>query len=663
MTVATSYPWKFTNNSGKDLIMTMVSESMSSGTNGGISNYAKTMIQLIPDSQTGAAIANGSTVTFTLDWSSSYTDSSGNTTTFPAGLYLLSAITSDELIPVWTKGLAKDYEITPVGFDAVTVDSSILTAFNECFNFIQQVEAYPKSDFAKNFNAAMNTASTDGDTAGTASGNTEKMKAAVNNFFASSNSAKDVTYDIYTSTNAYINEYPFPWAVKESATYYLYSSSTTGGDSSSKSSVATYLGTATVSKPDALDWSKDLAGYTASFQAAAVPDYLLSTKTGSDKNNYNTTGATTSLGYSQGQFISNPDEDVHAITLQGLYALQSSLIGQSNKDSKEGAIIPILVGTVNGKQCIGYPNPVTGTYDDDKPGASDPFLYNLVHPKGVGGVIQSIMSIGGMVMLLDFIWGKIKGRSDKNAKDTEKAKTDAEDKGEDPKEADKTYTQEELDQAKQDAVKEYQEQLESNLDNQGLSETDVKNIASSDPEVTGNTNELNDNMANASDSLNASGKYGTTIENATQTAEKLSESGTVLEEAIESGVPVNPNDIGQLQSTANQLSESVDSANTAIDNIQKGNVIENGTSTLNNLNSAIDNLPDMTSVQETLNTATAKINESGAGIDTEELKEASQLSENLEEDVKEQKEAADSTDDVNDGSEAAEDGETVFDDI
>ena len=32
----------------------------------------------------------------------------------------------------------------------------------------------------------------------------------------------------------------------------------------------------------------------------------------------------------------------------------------------------------------------------------------LLHPKGVGGVIQSAMTIGGIVMLLDFIWQKVK---------------------------------------------------------------------------------------------------------------------------------------------------------------------------------------------------------------------------------------------------------------
>lgn len=661
MTVANSYPWKFINNSGKDLIMTMVSEGMSGGSNGGISNQSKTFIQLIPDGQSTPLIANGATATFTLNWSSSYTDPSGKTTTFPAGLYLLTAITADDFIPVWTKGLTKDYASTPVGFDDVTVTKDILTAFNECFNFIQQVEAYPQSDFAKNFNSAINTASQAGNTAGNASDNTKNMKAAVNKFFASTKSAKNVTYDIYLSTNTYINEYPFPWAQKASATYYLYSSSTTGEDNNGKGSVATYVGTITVTKPNSLDWSKALAGYTAEFQGAQVPDYLSSSKTGSDKNNWNTTGAKTSLGYSQGQFISDPDQDVHDITLQGLYCLQSSLIGQSNNDSQVGTIIPILIGTVSGKQCIGYPNPVKGTYADDAPGASDPWLYNLIHPKGIGGVIQSIMEIGGIVMLLDFVWQKLKGRSDKNEKDTEKAKNDAEQNGKDPKTADKTYTQPELDQAKQDAITESKAQFDKNMKNQGLSDSDASKISSSDPDVTGDTTALDANTTNATDGLSASGKYGTTIENAVQTSEKLSESGTVLEQAIAEGVPVNQNDIGLLESTANDLSTAVDNANTAIDKIQNGNVIENGTSTLTDMNSAIDNLPDMSSVQQSLDTNTELLENSGTGIDPEVLKEASELSKNLEEDVQEQKEASANTDDVNSGEEEPPEGEVPFD--
>ena len=669
MTSEKSMLLKFTNNSGKSLIMTMMKTNLSGGSNGGVSNFDNSFIQLIPDGATNksAIIPNGASVTFTMDWTSTFADGKS----FPTSLYPLVAMTSDDFIPVWTKAVTKNYDLNPPALDPCIVDANVLKAFNEAVNFIQQYQAYPNSTFANSFNkaySAVNAPSTA--SGGSASSNNKAMDTAVNNFFAGTKSAKDVTLDMFLSAQGYYSKYPFFWATSTKTTYYLYSSKSSG-----VSNVASYVGTLVINEPTTKDWTKASDGYTMTFDGAKTSSYLDPTNTGSTQNDYSTVGSPSSLSYALGQFIDTPNQDVHSIALQGMYALQSTLTGQSGtKDSKIGKIVPIIVGTVNGNQVIGYPNAIKGTYKGEAPGSSDPFLYNLIHPKGVGGVIQSIMEIGGMLTMLDFAWQKIKARKEANNKSTEEAKSkaEAESGASKAKEAEAKYTEEDLAKAKSDGMAEAKAQFENNAKSEGISEKSSGEIIDKVSKAEGSGTELGDSsgvsdaMGSGIEAAETSGKYGGFIEKANKTSESLSETAGKLELIEEEGVDVSEQICG-LEESAGILDNSVTDATSAIDKVGGGVLDGSGSKIKTEYGDAVSPVESETgSISETLDEAATKVAESpgdpgGAGS---AIEEAQGLNKELEDGIAEDKATAESVDKVNEGEEDPAEGEGLpFEDI
>lgn len=657
--------WKFTNNSGKPLIMTMMCANLSGGTNGGVSNSDNTFIQLIPDgtASKNPVIKNGSTVTFTLNWTSTFKDGKS----FPTSMYPLSAITSDTFIPVWTKAIIKNYKVDPIGFDAETVSDISLKAFNQAINFIQQYDAYPTSDFAKSFNAALSAANDPSTTSGgTASSNNTAMETAVNKFFASTKSAKNVTFDTYLSAKGYYSRYPFAWAPSGKSIYYLYASRQSGS-----SKVASYIGTLTVNSPANKDWTKVAGGCIIQFDSAKTPSYLDPSTTGINQNDTSTVGSPITLSYASGLFIDKPGEDVHDISLQGLYVLQSTLTGQSGTDKTSiGKIISILIGSVNGDTVIGYPAPVKGTYAHSAPGDSDPFLYNLLHPKGIGGVIQSIMTIGGMLMMLDFVWQKLKGRKEANNKATEEAKSTAEAEGGPSKAevAEAKYTEADLAKAKSEGMEQAKAEFDQRAKSQGLNEESTSTIKESldntvgTGDKPGNPSSLNEAMNNGLNASEASGKYGSFIENAGNTADKLSEAATNLELIEEEGIDVSES-ISAIEENAGVLNESITNVNSAMDSINSGKILDGtGSSAASNFNKAVSNTVDETSkISENLTAAEeAMQGATDPGGAAESIKESQELNDELSESQKEMSEAADAVEDVNNGTEEPVEGEPLI---
>lgn len=658
-TVSNSYPWKFTNNTNKELIITLLIDKLSGGTGKGSENFDKTQVQLIPKEYSNGKVPAGKTATYTLDW----TFNASSTESFPCGLYPLNAVTSDRFIPVWTKAITKNFDNSPPSFDDVTVEQVALTSFNECMTFIQQYEAYPKSNFAKNFNAAL----TDANAPSTASGGTASSANAaatdpVDTFFKNSSGAKDVTHETYLTLNAYFSEYPFPWASDSSKTYYLYSSTQQSG-----SNVASFVGAVAITKPSSFSYSEAYAGYTMVFGKAAKPDYLNPKNTGGDQDNY-TTSSSTTLGYETGQFVDNPSQDVHDICVQGVYVLQSTLTGQNASGSAMGTIVPIVVGTVNGLSVIGYPNPVKGTYEDSKPGSSDPFLYNLIHPKGVGGVIQSIMEFGGMIMMLDFAWGKLKGRLKKNKEATEEAKAKAEKDGGDPKTADAKYTEADLEAAKTKAQADAKAEFEAKAKSEGISSDAQAKISDAVDEAQGTGADVGDATAadaavgGTVDAAEAAGKYGDVVEKCKTSADSISDAATKCEIAVEEGSSVAAEQLGKLEGAANEVGTTFDKATTAVEKIESdGSVGDAGSAIGKDMTTAVD---DVSTTVETVDTTLGDVHSAlesdpisnEAGV-PEAVEDAATLNEEVSTTIADQAAAADSTSAVNEGKESPAEGD------
>ena len=639
---ATSYTWKFTNNTTQALIMTLMTPGLSGGTEVGAENSDKTAVQLIPAEYSDGKIPAGQTATYTLDWNITFK----NGKVFPCCLYPLFAITADKLIPVWTKSIFLDFSASPVGFDAESVDQPTVVAFIQAMSFMQQYEAYPKSKFAKGFNAALATANAPATASGgTASSNNDAIKTAVNNFFKNSKSAKDVTLDIYLAVKGYFNRYPFPWAMNNSQTYYLYSS-----EQAVSSNTGSFVGTVVVNKPANYSYSASAAGYTMSFAKANKPDYLNPKNKGGDQNNWTTASSTTTLGYAAGQFIDTPNEDVHDICVQGLYSLESTLTGQSNTDTPAGTIVPILVGTVLGKTVIGYPKPIKGTYDKAKSGESDPYLYNLLHPKGVGGVIQSIMEIGGIVMFLDFAWGKLKSRKETNDKDTAEAKATG------GKDAEAKFTQEDLDKAKAEAKQETQEEFEKNAKSEGISTEAQTSISEAGNEAieSGDASALDSSVGGALDAAQAAGKYGELVEKCQTTAEKIGDAATECELAAEGGSEVAAEQMQKLGESASEVSSSYDNLTKAVEKIEADSSLGDAGSKIGEeVDASVTQIEStVSSVDTTLEEVqTALADDPSTSSIADTVKEAESLNKEVTETVDNQKQAAEDTDKVNSGEE------------
>ena len=110
------------------------------------------------------------------------------------------------------------------------------------------------------------------------------------------------------------------------------------------------------------------------------------------------------LYFANGQFVDNLNSDVPAICLSGLFTLKSTL----TKVSTDNTIIPILIGTVNGDQVIGYEDKMTKNSDDD----SWSGCYALLHPQNAQGLDHIVHDLRRLVMGIDFVMKGLKGVKD-----------------------------------------------------------------------------------------------------------------------------------------------------------------------------------------------------------------------------------------------------------
>lgn len=266
-------------------------------------------------------------------------------------------------------------------FPAQTVSADQKKAQDDAARFIQTVSAYPTSQLAKNFQAALDsTGSAAGDAADGSADSSKNVAhaidAGINAFFQKTKQFQDVTMAAYIAVHSYYQDFPCVWAGFADSTYYLYSSD---GKKTS------FAGTLSLSRPASLDVTQPNAGYVCVFAPARNPDDTNSVDVDDSKK--------VALVYQQGLFQDDVDSDTPDIAVKGTFYLKRFF----TRKTTDTSVIPVLSGAVYGAVCIGFNQPQKSGDKDNSA-----FWNSLFHPKNSAEIFKSVMTIGGAVMMLAF---------------------------------------------------------------------------------------------------------------------------------------------------------------------------------------------------------------------------------------------------------------------
>ena len=303
---------------------------------------------------------------------------SGNTTlasgaddsvTVPSSLDNLLVSQSNNLFPALNIAVNDIVSDFPT-IDVTTADSSSCA---NALEFYANISAYPTSTLAKNFTAALNSA-TSGATG------SSSIETAMDTFFAGTQGFTNVTFASYVAAMSYVTTFYNNWANYGAGyTYYMYGGSGTAAGTPSQAKSAGTV-TFTQATPDGVPPAGDpTAGYTVVYESG---------------------GSSTALTFSGGAFVSSGD--VPAIALQAMYMELSQLTGQS---SDAQTLVTVLVGTANGLQVVGanWKQPPESALD---------WLDNIFKSEGFQ-VFMGFVGIAQGIKLacegLSWLYGKMKG--------------------------------------------------------------------------------------------------------------------------------------------------------------------------------------------------------------------------------------------------------------
>ncbi len=278
-------------------------------------------------------------------------------------LYDIIYAKNDTLFPVKSKGAMlnlKTQDYTPV-----TITNDDATVMQQTELFTQTIAAFPTSQLAKDYIAALQSSPDNATTS-------DDIDSAVSSFFAGTSQFKKVTLDSLVALKSYYNTYPLVWTgYKNTKTYYLYSSDGTN---------VTSNGSLVITIPATIGLDKKLSGFSFTYTDA--------------KNN------SKELHYVAGQFVDDPDADVPNVCLVGTFMLKSTV----TKVDTDTDIITILSGTVYNNTVIGYDTPLPDNTDGTAgQNGSWSGLYTLLHPKDAAGYMQLFLTFVGVVMGIDFV--------------------------------------------------------------------------------------------------------------------------------------------------------------------------------------------------------------------------------------------------------------------
>jgi len=375
---------KITNSSKSPIVLMLPTTSSQTTDANGTMVYDQAL-EIVKAVDGSTTVPTGSTKTFLLD--QTYVNPSTGKSAYST-VYDLLPCTANWYSPVANIGVMQSFA-TPPSYPAQTVTAANAKAFQDAATFVQTIAAYPTTALATQYQQALNQAQTNASGQANGSANSATATAAsvtntVNQFFKSTKSFQDVTLQAVVAVQSYYGTFPFVWAeyATGTTTYYLYSSNGTA---------TSFVGTIALTPPAALDISKPNAGYTCTFTPAS---------NGSDTTTVAVnTAAAKSLTYTGGLFVDDVNSDLPQIAVKGTFQIKS-LFTTKPADTQ---IITVLSGTINGSTCIGFDSAQLSSNPDDS------FWDTLFHPKTAAQIFQSVMEIGGFLMLLVFAGQSIYG--------------------------------------------------------------------------------------------------------------------------------------------------------------------------------------------------------------------------------------------------------------
>ncbi|MFP5514182.1 MAG: hypothetical protein ACLGJC_13975 [Alphaproteobacteria bacterium] len=249
----------------------------------------------------------------------------------PMTVYDLIVAQAGNLFPVQLVSEMQSSDDPPT-YPEITVAASGTGAdpFVSALQFYQTITAYPTSNLATGFTAAL-------DAARNSSTSSDAVDSTVDRFFQQYPAYQTVTLDAYVAVSTYVATFATAWAsFQDSFTYYLYTSA-------GKGTAAQACGKLVFSRnqPSGVPSVTDPnAGYTITY--------------------FDSDGNPTPLTFSNGVLVSSTTDAVQTISLVPSYTPLSTFTGNSDD---YGTVILTLNGTANGQQVVGVDEEQSGWQD------------------------------------------------------------------------------------------------------------------------------------------------------------------------------------------------------------------------------------------------------------------------------------------------------------
>lgn len=373
----TSKNCQITNQTTTDAVIIIPTTSQDGDDDSSIAVYDQSL-EILTTLEGGTVIKTGNSGTVVLD--QYYTDPTTGQSTYSL-VYNLLVSSSNWYYPLANIGLMQNIFVTPPNYTPQTATAAEQASMSNADLFYQTIQAYPTSQLAVNYQAAMSGTATAAAAQANGSANStqntsDTITQNVNAFFQSTKQFQNVTLASVVAIESYYNQFPFIWAEYKSTTYYLYS---TNGSTTS------FVGQLSLQQPTTLDLTKANGGYTCTFTPAQ------------DSSNLNSVSVNTSeamnITYLDGVFVNDINVDVPAVSVKGIFQLKRLF----TQDANDTQIIPVITGSINGATCIGFDQP---QLENDK--SSSSYWNTLFHPKNSEEIFNSIMTIGGALMMMHF---------------------------------------------------------------------------------------------------------------------------------------------------------------------------------------------------------------------------------------------------------------------
>jgi hypothetical protein len=367
-----------TNSAGIPLALIIPTISTQTTDGNGTMVYGQSL-ELLTAIDGGTDIPDGATKTFVLD--QTYLDPKTGKNEYST-IYNLLPATASWFSPVANLSVMQTFD-NPPSYPPQTVAKTDVQAFKDTALFVQTISAYPTSALATNYQQALTQAQTNASVAADGSpdsgANTaQAISDTVNKFFQGTKTFKDVTLEAVVAMQSYYGSFPFVWAefATSAVTYYLYSSNGTA---------TSFVGTISLTPPARVDVGLANGGYTCTFSPA---------RNGSDTTSVDVDPSQSkSLTYSGGLFVDDVNSDIPQVAVKGTFQIKSTFTAKP----ADTQIITVLTGTITGSTCIGFDQPQKSN------DPSSEFWDTLFHPKNSAQIFQSVMTIGGALMLLVFV--------------------------------------------------------------------------------------------------------------------------------------------------------------------------------------------------------------------------------------------------------------------